>query len=291
MENALPDSSGRSTLKPAGPELRGSAVGQKGGQPGCSSEGSPWRLSSRQARGLEPAADLSAGRRRGEPSGRQGGGSGAAAWPDCDPRAAPHWQASPLPGSGAHQPPVNGNGELALKDTSAPGGARGSRARSTGPGRNSFLSRLLGTSPPVNAFSVQVQVRGMTGGCEKQFLGDLTKLLVDHGISLQVKDDKENSEHLLLLFCPIATYVTADISNALEELGGVRNVLVVALHHKPKENTNFVVDKNVQVHHPALVATVHARYSMQDGFYLCQANEEAVASVAAAIGQFKCMEN
>ncbi|XP_077187101.1 uncharacterized protein LOC143834288 [Paroedura picta] len=422
----------------AGPELRGSAVGQKGGQPGCPSEGSPRRLSSHQARGLEPAADLSAGRRRGKPSGRQGGGSGAAACPDCDPRAAPHWQGSPLPGSGAHRPPGNGNGEPALKDTSAPGESEAGpesrsmifwplsklslfssagKASAESPGspppqhlkqgkakpksnlipetdeslsktnplevlRNSshplssqFLQAIEGPFqivndlldenqqlqkelsevklfqqelqkwrsskgisahhlvaenqrlrqelqelknaqeallienqelrlalwkrpepesetkakevpvPQIRAFPVQVQRSGETGGCEKQFVHDVARILNGHQVSLQVQEYQEGLEHLQLLFSPITSRQDADIDNALYGLKSTQKTLLVVFHHQAKSSTKFFADLKSQVQHPALVGTVHAYFSMQDGFYHCQINQDAVEAVAAIIMQ------
>ncbi|KAL8184962.1 UNVERIFIED_CONTAM: hypothetical protein K2H54_033435 [Gekko kuhli] len=145
--------------------------------------------------------------------------------------------------------------------------------------------------PETTAFPVQVKVKGETGGYEKQFLDDVAKLLVGQGISLQAEDYKENSEHLLLLFCPIATHMAADIGNALKELGGAQKALLVTLHHKPKDSRWFFVDNQQQVPHPALVATVHARYSIQDGFYHCQANTDAMASVATAIQQLMRVGN
>uniref|UniRef100_A0ACB8G9H3 Uncharacterized protein n=1 Tax=Sphaerodactylus townsendi TaxID=933632 RepID=A0ACB8G9H3_9SAUR len=140
-------------------------------------------------------------------------------------------------------------------------------------------------SPESTDFPVQVLVRGETGGCEKQILDDVTKLLVGQEILLQAEDYKENSKHLLLLFCSVATNMAADVNNCLKGLEGVPKILLVVLHHKPKDAKLFFPNSQLQVLRPALIVTVHARFSMQDGFYHCKANEDAVASVAAAVGR------
>ncbi|XP_048372528.1 uncharacterized protein LOC125444130 [Sphaerodactylus townsendi] len=70
------------------------------------------------------------------------------------------------------------------------------------------------------------------------------------------------------------------------QMTGTRKALLVVLHYKQKNNTKLFVDIKPKVPHPALVGTVHACFSMQDGFYHCQINQDAVESVAATIMQF-----
>ncbi|KAL8184961.1 UNVERIFIED_CONTAM: hypothetical protein K2H54_033431 [Gekko kuhli] len=139
--------------------------------------------------------------------------------------------------------------------------------------------------PQIIAFPVQVQRSGETGGYEKQFLRDVAKLLNSHKVTLQVEEYQEGSEHLLLLFSSIASRAGTDIDNALNGLKSMQKVLLIVFNLKPKSNTRFFADLKPQVRHPALVGTVHACFSLQDGFYHCQINQDAVESVAATIMQ------
>lgn len=134
-------------------------------------------------------------------------------------------------------------------------------------------------------FPVQLRITGQTNGCEKHFMDDVTRLLADQGISLQVEDYQEDSEHFLLLFCPIVSRMGTDIDNALEGLSSIRKgkALLIVCHYKPKGSIQSLVSGKNDVQHPALVTTVHACYTIQDGFYHCQMNKEAVAAVASAI--------
>ncbi|XP_042301240.1 uncharacterized protein LOC121919087 [Sceloporus undulatus] len=133
-------------------------------------------------------------------------------------------------------------------------------------------------------FLVQVLTTGKTGGCEKQFLDGVSKHLSYHRINLQVDSYEGNSSRFLLVFCPIASRIGTDIENALEGLSSsVSKTLLVVLHHKPKDSHHLFVDTKLQGQHRALVRTVHARYTVQDGLYACQMNEEAMADVAKVI--------
>nr|XP_060611102.1 uncharacterized protein LOC132762159 [Anolis sagrei ordinatus] len=131
-------------------------------------------------------------------------------------------------------------------------------------------------------FTIQVRVTGRTGGCEKDFLKEIADHLWKHEICLQTEDYREDSSHFLLIFCPVATSVGSDIANALEGLSSEPKAVLVLLHHKVRESTSFI-DTKEQAQHPAVVRTVHARYLLDDGFYACQMNEEAVAQVAEAL--------
>ncbi|XP_033001387.1 uncharacterized protein LOC117044685 [Lacerta agilis] len=133
------------------------------------------------------------------------------------------------------------------------------------------------------AFPVQVWTTGQTGGCEKEIVNDVSKFLAGLGISLRQEGYEEKSDHFLLLFCPVYSRVGSDTLCALEALNRVRKAVLVVLHHKSKGSTQEILDTQRQVQHEALVRTVHACYSMQDGFYPCEMNEAAVASVAKAI--------
>nr|XP_008121925.2 PREDICTED: uncharacterized protein LOC103281673 [Anolis carolinensis] len=131
-------------------------------------------------------------------------------------------------------------------------------------------------------FHVQIHVTGRTENCEKRFLKKVSGRLSDQNINLKVEKYREGSGHLLLVFCPVSTRVGTDMDNALEDLKGEPKVVLVMLHHKPKENTSFV-DTKLQAQHPDVVCTVHARYTIQEGFYTCQMNEDAVAIVAEVL--------
>ncbi|CAI5771552.1 Hypothetical predicted protein [Podarcis lilfordi] len=139
------------------------------------------------------------------------------------------------------------------------------------------------SAPTLTAFPVQVWTTGQTGGCEKDIVNDVSKLLAGHGISLQQEGYEEKSDRFLLLFCPVSSRVGSDTLCALAALNRVRKAVLVVLHHKPKGSTQEILDTQRQVQHEALVRTVHACYSIQDGFYPCEMNEAAVASVAKAI--------
>nr|XP_020634070.1 uncharacterized protein LOC110070704 [Pogona vitticeps] len=132
-------------------------------------------------------------------------------------------------------------------------------------------------------FHVQVQTTGKTYGYDGQFLQDVSTLLSRQGVSLKVKGLTENSKHLLLVFCPIASRMGTDIENALERLSSERMVLLVVMHYVQKDNPGTSVDAKHRVPHPAVVGTVHTRFTLQDGFYPCEMNERAVADVAAAL--------
>ncbi|KAJ7341385.1 hypothetical protein JRQ81_005423 [Phrynocephalus forsythii] len=132
-------------------------------------------------------------------------------------------------------------------------------------------------------FIINFRVTGKTGGCEQKFLEDVSKCLSLQGISLRVEEFTETSRHLLLVFCPIASNMANDTENVLAGLHGKQKVLLVVMHYVRKDNTETSVDPKQKVTHPALVRTVHTRYTLQDGFYPCEMNAVAVADVAAAI--------
>ncbi|XP_062825181.1 uncharacterized protein LOC103282120 [Anolis carolinensis] len=135
-------------------------------------------------------------------------------------------------------------------------------------------------------FPIQVLVTGKTGGCENQFLKKVSDHLSDHFMYLKLEMYQEGSSHFLVVFCPVATSVGSDMANALEGLGGEPKAVLLMLHHKLKESTS-PVDTRKQAHHPAVVRTLHARYTLQEGFYACPMNEEAVAIVAEVL-QDRC---
>ncbi|XP_062981581.1 uncharacterized protein LOC134398254 isoform X2 [Elgaria multicarinata webbii] len=141
-------------------------------------------------------------------------------------------------------------------------------------------------APPQWYFPVQIRATGKTGGCEKQFLEDVSNGLVGNRVFLRVEDYQKNSDCCLLVFCPVTSRMGTDIENALEGLSGVQNTILVVLHLKPKDSTRLYVDTRRQVQHPTVVVTVHAFFTMQDGFYPCNENREAVASVVAAIQNY-----
>nr|XP_060610853.1 uncharacterized protein LOC132761789 [Anolis sagrei ordinatus] len=129
-------------------------------------------------------------------------------------------------------------------------------------------------------FCIQVLDTGKTlGGCEKQFVKKVSDHLSDHHINLKPERYREDSGHFLLVFCPAASSVGSDMDNALKGLSSEPKAVLVMLHHKLKEIIT-PVDTRKQVHHPAIVHTVHACYSPKSGIYTCQMNEEAVAIVA-----------
>ncbi|XP_072842100.2 uncharacterized protein LOC140703155 [Pogona vitticeps] len=132
-------------------------------------------------------------------------------------------------------------------------------------------------------FCVQFRISGKTGGCEEKFLKDVSELLSHQGVSLQVKEFTETSKDPLLLFCPIASRKGTDIENALEGLSDEQKVLLVVMDLIPKDNPGPFVDAQHRVPHPAVVRTMHTRFTLQDGFYPCEMNEAAVADVAAAL--------
>nr|XP_060639300.1 uncharacterized protein LOC132779599 [Anolis sagrei ordinatus] len=131
-------------------------------------------------------------------------------------------------------------------------------------------------------FHIQVLVTGKTGNCEAQFLKKLSDHLSDHRINLKTEKYREVSGHFLLVFCPVASSVGSDMTNALKGLGSEPKAILVMLHHKLKESTS-PVDTKKQAHHPAVVRTLHARYTLESGFYTCPMNEEAVAVVAEVL--------
>nr|XP_060610756.1 uncharacterized protein LOC132761705 [Anolis sagrei ordinatus] len=131
-------------------------------------------------------------------------------------------------------------------------------------------------------FTIQVRVTGRTGDCEKDFLKEVAEHLWKHEIHLKVEDYREDSGHFLLVFCPVASRVGTDMQNALEDLQGEPKAVLVMLHHRPKEYDHFL-DTKLQAQHPAVVHTVHARYTLEDGLYNCQVNEEAMAAVAEVL--------
>ncbi|XP_078237677.1 uncharacterized protein LOC110070704 isoform X2 [Pogona vitticeps] len=159
-----------------------------------------------------------------------------------------------------------------------------SRAQQTAPQRSaSRPSPSTGVRTLEKDFHVQVQTTGKTYGYDGQFLQDVSMLLSRQGVSLKVKGLTENSKHLLLVFCPIASRMGTDIENALERLSSERKVLLVVMHYVQKDNPGTSVDAKHRVPHPAVVRTVHTRFTLKDGFYPCEMNERAVADVAAAL--------
>ncbi|XP_067327727.1 uncharacterized protein [Anolis sagrei] len=131
-------------------------------------------------------------------------------------------------------------------------------------------------------FHIQVLVTGKTGGCEKQFIKKVSDHLSDHHINLKPERYREGSGHFLLVFCLGASSVGSELANALKGLGSKPKAILVMLHHKLKESTS-PVDTKKQADHPAVVRTLHARYTLESGFYTCPMNEEAVAAVAEVL--------
>lgn len=89
-------------------------------------------------------------------------------------------------------------------------------------------------------------------------------------------------------FCSVLFFSLCPVQ-AKKSLGfpvsGIRKgkALLIVCHYKPKGSIQSLVSGKNDVQHPALVTTVHACYTIQDGFYHCQMNKEAVAAVASAI--------
>ncbi|KAJ7341387.1 hypothetical protein JRQ81_005427 [Phrynocephalus forsythii] len=160
--------------------------------------------------------------------------------------------------------------------------AEGPRWWPSGSGGSDGLVRVAIRGDPPE-FWVQVQSAGKTGGCEKKFLKEVSKCLSHQRVSLKVKEFTETSKDLLLVFCPIASRIGTDIDNALEGLSRDQKVLLVVMHYVPKDGTGPVADTWQRQTPPALVQTVHTRYTVQEGFYPCEMNASAVADVAAAI--------
>uniref|UniRef100_A0ABM5F9H0 Uncharacterized protein isoform X1 n=1 Tax=Pogona vitticeps TaxID=103695 RepID=A0ABM5F9H0_9SAUR len=146
----------------------------------------------------------------------------------------------------------------------------------------SWPSMLIGRASD-KGICVQFRISGKTGGCEEKFLRDVSELLSLQRVSLKVKEFKETSKDPLLLFCPIASHMCNDIENALEGLGDKQKVLLVVMHYVRKENPESSVNAKQPVTPPAVVRTVHTRFTLRDGFYPCQMNKTAVADVAAAL--------
>nr|XP_048701994.1 uncharacterized protein LOC125634800 [Caretta caretta] len=145
------------------------------------------------------------------------------------------------------------------------------------------------TSPSLatrsTALPLQVCVSGKTAGCERQFLDQVAQLLAAQGISLQAGEYELHSSCPLLLFCPISSRLGTDISNALEGISAARKTILVVLHHQPKERAELYASSKREAQHPGLLHTVDGCFSTHSGFYHCQANTAAVASVAAALQQ------
>ncbi|XP_061481870.1 putative mediator of RNA polymerase II transcription subunit 26 isoform X2 [Rhineura floridana] len=143
-------------------------------------------------------------------------------------------------------------------------------------------------APLAAVFPVQVWTTGHTGGCEKHFVDEVSKRLAGLGVALQLEDYQEESERFLLRFCPVVSRMGTDTIRALEGLNSVRKALLVVLHLKPKHSRQDIVDTKRQVQHGALVRTLHACYSIQDGFYACEMNKAALASAVEATNEFCC---
>ncbi|KAM9155456.1 uncharacterized protein ACDP82_003948 [Pangshura tecta] len=135
------------------------------------------------------------------------------------------------------------------------------------------------------ALPLQVRVSGKTAGCERQFLEQVAQLLGAQGISLQAGEYEPHSSCPLLLFCPISSRSGTDISNALEGIPAARKMILVVLHHQPKERAELYASSRREAQHPGLLHTVDGCFSTHSGFYQCQANTAAVASVSAALQQ------
>ncbi|XP_062825195.1 uncharacterized protein LOC103281588 isoform X2 [Anolis carolinensis] len=129
-------------------------------------------------------------------------------------------------------------------------------------------------------FTIQVLVTGRTGGCEDLFLENVSGRLSK--IHLKTESYREDSGHFLLVFCPVSSRMGTDMQNALEDLKGEPKAVLIVLHHRLKEYDRFL-DTTLQAHHPAVVRTVHACYTLEGGLYDCQMNEEAVADVAKVL--------
>nr|XP_008121922.1 PREDICTED: uncharacterized protein LOC103281671 [Anolis carolinensis] len=124
---------------------------------------------------------------------------------------------------------------------------------------------------------IQIRVTGRTGDCEHQFLKKVSDRVSRHLIHLK-KDDF--SAHFLLVFCPVVSRMGTDMDGALEGLNSeTKKTILVLLHHMPKEITRHM-DTKQQAHHPAVVRTVHTRYTLEEGLYDSQVNKEAVDDVA-----------
>ncbi|KAJ7341386.1 hypothetical protein JRQ81_005425 [Phrynocephalus forsythii] len=74
-----------------------------------------------------------------------------------------------------------------------------------------------------------------------------------------------------------------DMDNALEGLSGDQKAILVVMHYVPKDNIDTFLDTSRQGAYPALVLTVHTRYTLQGGFYPCEMNKRAVGDVSDAI--------
>ncbi|XP_050804861.1 uncharacterized protein LOC127048847 isoform X3 [Gopherus flavomarginatus] len=64
-----------------------------------------------------------------------------------------------------------------------------------------------------------------------------------------------------------------------------RKMILVVLHHQPNEQAELYASSKREAQHPGLLHTVDSCFSTRSGFYPCQANAAAVASVSAALQQ------
>ncbi|KAJ7341383.1 hypothetical protein JRQ81_005419 [Phrynocephalus forsythii] len=157
-----------------------------------------------------------------------------------------------------------------------------SRSPPTGPQRSAPQpSPPKGQETPGKVFPMQIRTAGKTGGCERLFLNDVSRLLSRQGVSLKVEEYTETSEHPLLMFCPIASRLDTDIESAFQVLSGKQKVLLVVMHYAHKEQTGPFRQQTTT--HPSVVMTVHTRFTVLEGMYACEMNKAAVADVADTI--------
>lgn len=76
-----------------------------------------------------------------------------------------------------------------------------------------------------------------------------------------------------IVFCPIASRFETDIRSALSNMPECRKVILVAMHHT--FDRNYMLPRNRQLDHPAVILLVDCLFFEKEGLLPCQCNKEA----------------
>nr|XP_033792956.1 uncharacterized protein LOC117356997 isoform X2 [Geotrypetes seraphini] len=132
--------------------------------------------------------------------------------------------------------------------------------------------------------NVQVLVTGKTFGSDQQFLNRVELRLRSSGTQFWKEDYTTTSDKLLLIFCPISTWLDRDLNHILENIPSHRKAILIVMHFTPNQRLSLYMNGS-WIRHGSLLSAVDCRFSEDSGLYDCEMNTEAIISVASKLQQ------
>ncbi|XP_039621359.1 E3 ubiquitin-protein ligase TRIM47-like [Polypterus senegalus] len=142
-----------------------------------------------------------------------------------------------------------------------------------------------GGSTPLKTSVVNIEVDGTerTLGAGEAFLGKLTEKLRRNQTQLNTSKFTNNTDTLVLVFCPVVSRILTDINGALQSILSKKNVILVVMHHTHKPGHTVNESKRL-VQQSNVMETVDCLFYENQGLLDCSLNSESLEKVANILG-------